>query len=621
MMQVKFKKKIGRYVLYLIFGGGIALGAPLVPQETTWIRSYETVKFDTADGDLGTDEFAIAGDGEWYIRTISKSEGQFTTTFDEKDIDGKTEVQVTCEKCAYYDEFTLKGTRYREPANTEAYKSLETKKDQPIPSKTVLVPILSPELVGAVPAFDAASEDDDTCIDAASSLTWNLTTAGGNRVVVAGAAMYDATQSDMDISSATFDTNAMTSGRRDTVAALQPTTELFYQMAEASGSRTGARAVVLTFVGTVTEACGNVVSMTGAQQTNVLDSQNGTTATGADLVSTSVTTVTAGTLVVDLMGVSGTATGIAADGGQTSRIESLAGTLVKSGMSTKAGSGATTMGWSESAVGTQNWALSALAFKTCGIDAKCTDVFSAAGATTWTAPANVTSADIACWGAGGGGAVAASTGGGGGGGGAFASSTVATTPATVYNLVVGQRGASDTGLPGGNSTFETTVIVAAGGQGATTITGVAGGTVAASTGTIRFAGGSGGTGLDSNDTSGGGGGAAGPHGAGANGSNSNASDGGAGGQGDNGNGGAGGSAGTGGSDGGQGGNSSLGGGGGGGGDNGAGGGTAGIPSGGGGGAEVASDEQGGRGRCEITYQMSAAVATAPAEFFFFDGFF
>jgi hypothetical protein len=145
--------------------------------------------------------------------------------------------------------------------------------------------------------------------------------------------------------------------------------------------------------------------------------------------------------------------------------------------------------------------------------AQSTQTFTNSG--TFTVPAGVTQITVECWGAGGGGGSAASNGTvcGGGGGGAYAKSVINVTAGNTYNVLVGTGGSAD--VSGGNSSFNSTTVIAAGGRGATYNSSVAGagGTVAASVGTIRYAGGNGANG---GTNSGGGGGGAGSTGAGGN---------------------------------------------------------------------------------------------------------
>lgn len=243
---------------------------------------------------------------------------------------------------------------------------------------------------------------------------------------------------------------------------------------------------------------------------------------------------------------------------------------------------------------------------------RCTDIVANIGYNTWTAPTDVSVADVACWGAGGGGGIVAASAGGGGGGGAFASSTVSVTSGNVYGLEIGVGGAADVATEGGDSNFASTTVVADGGEGTISATGAAGGATTTSTGTIKFAGGNGGTGHTTGDVGGGGGGAGGPNGAGIDGESRTTTDtiGGAGGDGDNGSGGAGGAGGTSFAQPGfTAGSHLFGGGGGGGGDNSPGG-MSGLWGGGGGGGETVGQitethGYGAQGGCTITYMAVA----------------
>ncbi len=241
-----------------------------------------------------------------------------------------------------------------------------------------------------------------------------------------------------------------------------------------------------------------------------------------------------------------------------------------------------------------------------------TDIFSTAGFASWTAPAGVTSAIVACWGGGGagfGGTIGNNGGGGaGGGGGAFASSTVAVTAGTQYTIFIGAGGATS-GAYGATSTFATTTVLAAPGWGGRAVLGAhgLGGAVASSTGTTIFAGGRGGNGVDggtASDWGGGGGGAGGPHGGGNNGANGATGGTTAGGQGDATSGGAGG---TGSGNG----TISTNGGGGGGGapDNAAGGSGATYGAGGGGAGATGGFGSGATGACTVTYDAPPTVTT------------
>lgn len=123
---------------------------------------------------------------------------------------------------------------------------------------------------------------------------------------------------------------------------------------------------------------------------------------------------------------------------------------------------------------------------------------------------------VMCWGAGGGGAggTGGANGGGGGGGGALAYSAVPVVLGNTYNFVVGGGGGGgawggNAGTDGGDTTWETSVIVAQGGRGSPGSRNAgAGGAIDASTGDTRIAGQAGAT-VPSFDWNGGAGGDAG----------------------------------------------------------------------------------------------------------------
>lgn len=150
----------------------------------------------------------------------------------------------------------------------------------------------------------------------------------------------------------------------------------------------------------------------------------------------------------------------------------------------------------------------------CGLSASAqtTATFNASG--SFVTPAGVTTATVEAWGAGGagGGSTSNSDGGGGGGGGAYSKSTgvsvSGTIPVTVGTGGVGDNGA---GNPGGDSSFNTSTVVAKGGVGGSVTSGTggpggSGGLASASTGATKFNGGTGGRGRDSNTGQGGPGG-------------------------------------------------------------------------------------------------------------------
>ncbi len=73
-----------------------------ISYKNKWLGGYETLKFDTDDGDIGLDEYCVTTGG-YYIRTKPKDESQFefVETLDTK---GLKEVHIIKGHC-YYNEF------------------------------------------------------------------------------------------------------------------------------------------------------------------------------------------------------------------------------------------------------------------------------------------------------------------------------------------------------------------------------------------------------------------------------------------------------------------------------------------------------------------------------------
>src|SRR3990167_6599106 len=163
MIWIKEKLKM---ILFLIFGGGIVLAAPIVPQDMKWVHSYETIAFETVDGDLGMDEWANAGNGEFYIREVPKDEGQFVAATSSEALLGKTEVKIfarkdennsDCNGCAYYSEFLTRSGRIVRVPCEGRYNDLKKVRNAPQPKRIERVSVLSADESKAAIAFDAAS--------------------------------------------------------------------------------------------------------------------------------------------------------------------------------------------------------------------------------------------------------------------------------------------------------------------------------------------------------------------------------------------------------------------------------------------------------------------------------
>lgn len=152
--------------------------------------------------------------------------------------------------------------------------------------------------------------------------------------------------------------------------------------------------------------------------------------------------------------------------------------------------------------------------------------------TSWKVPYtwNSSNNSVTCIGGGAGGGSNATSRGGGGGGGRSISTNLSLTAGANVSIAIGAGGSA--GVAGGDTTFNSSAIVAKGGSTTTTSTGGAGGSSASGTGATKYSGGSGGNGGNTTTSGcGGGGGCAGDTANGSNGGNNSTGTGGAGGAG------------------------------------------------------------------------------------------
>lgn len=97
-----------------------------------WRLSYETILFDTPDGDLGDGQYADSGKGFFYVRRSPKNNSQFVFVKNIDPLIDKTLVHII-PGFAYYDEFILPNGRcLRIKSSQQNYKSLAIKGALPL---------------------------------------------------------------------------------------------------------------------------------------------------------------------------------------------------------------------------------------------------------------------------------------------------------------------------------------------------------------------------------------------------------------------------------------------------------------------------------------------------------
>jgi len=92
----------------------------------TWRCSYETLLFNTPDGDIDRNEYAVV-DGAFLVRRHPKNNAHVVRV-EQLNTTGMTEVSVVPLQRAYYAEFVLpSGRRYRERITRQQYFDATTR--------------------------------------------------------------------------------------------------------------------------------------------------------------------------------------------------------------------------------------------------------------------------------------------------------------------------------------------------------------------------------------------------------------------------------------------------------------------------------------------------------------
>ncbi len=212
--------------------------------------------------------------------------------------------------------------------------------------------LLAGLVLAAVPAtaaitFDAASRAATTSTGR-TSLSWPHVVGGGaDRVLVVGVAVEDASTTDANITSVTVNgvplipvPNSKRSGGGTGIIQ----TQLFYLLNGSLGAA-GSRTITVTMQGAVDGISAGAVSLAGASQAAPQAAATGVDTSGADSISTSITSPAGNSWIVDVVG-SGNSGSFTAAAGQTERVD-IAASGMTGAMSTKAltAAGATTLGW------------------------------------------------------------------------------------------------------------------------------------------------------------------------------------------------------------------------------------------------------------------------------------
>lgn len=139
--------------------------------------------------------------------------------------------------------------------------------------------------------FDASSNTSDS---SATSLTWDHTCTGADRLLIVGINLHETTDLDRVVSGITYNGVALTQAKTQVDDSNNITADLWYLINPASGQNS----VVASFVGINLFAVGGAISLTGADQISQPDATNGATGSG-NPVTVDITTLNDNCWVVD----------------------------------------------------------------------------------------------------------------------------------------------------------------------------------------------------------------------------------------------------------------------------------------------------------------------------------
>ena len=351
-----------------------------------WIGSYETILFDTFDGDIAIGEYAVDDTGKgFYYRTKPKSESQFEWT-DNPDVVKGMKLVHSAAGHAYYDEFLTASGAVNKWSATSAYSDKDYSelpsgsvlrlqstyskywdtariKDYPQPSRTEVVTVLPPaEPPPILPehhsiAYDTVS--DSGAKSSVSGFTWSHQCTGANGLLVVGVSSQASFGTDRTIDAITYNSDAVTVIRQDTTGGSSYERScIAYEVSPDTGS---SYTVSITFSGTVAYTGGGATSYTGAKQTAQPDNNNGGTGHSTS-AATSVTTSDDNSWVVAVVTIQSNTLGNTPD--NTLRYEIQTWTSGTGAMADtnapKHPAGSQTMSWTISSA--YDWAISAASF-------------------------------------------------------------------------------------------------------------------------------------------------------------------------------------------------------------------------------------------------------------------
>jgi len=335
----------------------------LIPYKNRWLCSYETLRFDTSDGDIDIGQYALINKG-YYIRTKSKDEGQFDRVDSDYKVAGLKKVKLVVGEHCYYDEFRgADGKTIRIQSTGKKYWDTARIKNHPQPERVEMVeeiPVFSEDELSPPPEHHSIGLDatsNSGLKSSVSSYSWAHECTGDDGLLVVGNS-YEHSGIGTTIKTITFNGDALTLVRLDNAVGVYPkyNSALYYRIAPDTG---GAYTVAVTLFTTIVHAAGGAISYTGADQENQPDANNGNA--GNDGTPTvDVTTIADNSWVVSVIAIQA-ATAISSD--NTERWDVISNNGGFGGSDTdgpKTPAGDQTMSWTSTSG--NNWAISTASF-------------------------------------------------------------------------------------------------------------------------------------------------------------------------------------------------------------------------------------------------------------------
>lgn len=258
-----------------------------------WLYSYETILFDTPDGDLGEDQYADHPDGGYYIRLKPKNRGQFIQVDSEYDVSTLQKVNIIAGK-AYYSEFlTAIGaveawkpgghgvhpklpldSFYRCAVSKEDYWNVCSIKNHKQPERLEEVGELPPSeplqphnLPHSI-SYDAVSSSGEKT--SVSSFSWSHTCGANAAMLVIGSG-FDSGDV-VDVSTVTYNGDSATLGAKGTGGGTpDPQAELYYLIDPDTGS---SYTIAVTLSDTVNYAAGAATSYSTSDTAQIDDTSS-----------------------------------------------------------------------------------------------------------------------------------------------------------------------------------------------------------------------------------------------------------------------------------------------------------------------------------------------------------